>query len=77
MLLLHCSSGSNPITTGLKVLVLDREGLAEVNSPLPEVPDLRVSTVTPASVQLFRDVGAWEDIEPRSAPFQSMQVDYG
>lgn len=54
---------------------MDREGPTEVTSPLPEVPDLRVSTVTPASVQLFQDIGAWEDVAPpRSAAFQHMQV---
>ncbi len=56
------------------MLVLDREGPTEVTSPLSNVPDLRVSTVTPASVQLLQSVGAWEDIAPpRSAAFQHMQ----
>ncbi|EIE24634.1 flavin-dependent monooxygenase [Coccomyxa subellipsoidea C-169] len=54
---------------------MDREGPTEVTSALQEVPDLRVSTITPASVQLFQDVGAWDDIAPpRSAAFQQMQV---
>ncbi len=72
---LACRPGSNPNTSGLKVLVMDREGPTEVTSALQEVPDLRVSTITPASVQLFQDVGAWDDIAPpRSAAFQHMQV---
>ncbi len=55
--------------------MLDREGPTEVTSPFSSVPDLRVSTVTPASVQLLQSVGAWDDVAPpRSAAFQHMQV---
>jgi ubiquinone biosynthesis monooxygenase Coq6 len=60
---------------GLKVLLLDRQAPPEVTTSLTEVPELRVSTVTPASVQLFKDIGAWEHIAPpRSAAFKKMQV---
>ena len=62
------------MTADLRVVVLDRGAPPDINAPLPSVPELRVSTITPASIQLFRDVGAWEDIEPRSAPFAHMQV---
>ncbi|CAL8467656.1 g7194 [Coccomyxa elongata] len=72
---LACALGSNSATSSLRVLVLDREGPTEVTSPSSNVPDLRVSTVTPASVQLLQSVGAWEHIAPpRSAAFQHMQV---
>lgn len=68
-------AGSNKATSSLRVLLLDRQSPPEVTTPLPVVPDLRVSTVTSASVQLFKDVGAWEDIAPpRSAAFHHMQV---
>ena len=70
---LRCT-GSHPMTSDLRVVVLDRGAPPDISAPLPAVPELRVSTITPASIQLFRDVGAWEDIEPRSAPFAHMQV---
>ena len=57
------------------MLVLDRAPLPEVSTPLGEAPELRVSTLTPASVRLFSEAGAWDDMAPpRSAPFQHMQV---
>lgn len=69
------AAGKNPLTEGLRVLVLDRAPLPEVISPLAEAPELRVSTLTPASVRLLRESGAWDDIAPpRSATFKHMQV---
>ena len=57
------------------MLVVDRASLPEVSAPLGEAPELRVSTLTPASVRLFSEAGAWDDMAPpRSAPFQHMQV---
>jgi len=72
---LGTAAGKNPFTEDLKVLLLDRAPLPEVSTPLGEAPELRVSTLTPASVRLFRESGAWDDMAPpRSAPFQHMQV---
>lgn len=57
------------------MLVLDRAPLPEASAPLGVTPELRVSTLTPASVRLFCEAGAWDDMAPpRSAPFQHMQV---
>ena len=42
--------------------------------PLPSTPAARVSTLTPASIQLLTSVGAWDYVAARSAPFTSMQV---
>ena len=57
------------------MLVLDRAPMPEVSAPLGQAPELRVSTLTPASVRLFSEAGAWDDMAPpRSAPFQHMQV---
>ena len=57
------------------MLILDRAPLPEVTASLDQAPDLRVSTLTPSSVRLFTESGAWGDMAPpRSAPFQHMQV---
>lgn len=41
---------------------------------LPPAADLRVSTLTPASVVLLRSVGAWRTLAPAAAPFCDMQA---
>ena len=47
----------------------------ETPQQLPAVPASRVSTVTPASMRLLQDVGAWTGVQqPRSASFAHMQV---
>ena len=57
------------------MLILDRAPLPEVTASLGQAPDLRVSTLTPSSVRLFTESGAWGDMAPPcSAPFQHMQV---
>lgn len=37
-------------------------------------PELRVSTVTPASIRALQRAGAWEAVESFSAPVTTMQV---
>ncbi|GMH45175.1 hypothetical protein BSKO_13132 [Bryopsis sp. KO-2023] len=72
--------GSNPMTSGLRIAVLDQKVPADkLASPLADVPELRVSTLTPASINLVKNSGAWEAIKPpSSASFSDMQVwDYG
>eukprot|EP00210_Caulerpa_lentillifera_P000849 g822.t1 len=46
---------------------------------MDEVPEMRVSTLTPSSVELIRRCGAWDDLAPpNSAAVEQMQVwDYG
>ena len=47
----------------------------ETPQQLPAVPAPRVSTITPASMRLLQDVGAWTGVQqPRSASFAHMQV---
>lgn len=42
---------------------------------LPAVPELRVSTLTPATIDLMHKVNAWRDVHPpNSEAFHSMQV---
>ena len=46
-----------------------------ISQPSLQAPANRVSTLTPASIQLLTNLGAWPDIAPpRSAPFSRMQV---
>jgi hypothetical protein len=40
----------------------------------PPHPDLRVSTITPASIQALAAAGAWPEVAPNSAEFLDMQV---
>jgi hypothetical protein len=41
---------------------------------LPTYPDLRVSTLTPASIQLLQRVGAWDELLDIAPTFARMQV---
>ena len=48
---------------------------ASIQHPQLSPPANRVSTLTPASIQLLTHIGAWPDIAPpHSAPFSRMQV---
>lgn len=42
--------------------------------PHPAMPDLRVSTITPASIATLQQAGAWQHIQPHAASFETMQV---
>lgn len=67
--------GANPLTAALRVLLLDRAAPPEALGPLPPVPGLRVSTLTPASGLLLERAGAWRDVAPpHSAAFDTMQA---
>ena len=58
--------------------LLDRQPPpAPLPAHLPEVPDIRVSTVTPSSAALLRAVGAWRPLAAASAPFSNMQASDG
>jgi ubiquinone biosynthesis monooxygenase Coq6 len=68
-------AGSNPLTRGLRVAVLDREFPPPEPFCPPPIPGLRVSTLTPASAQLLAGAGAWQHLAPpRVAPFHDMEV---
>ncbi|KAK2966804.1 hypothetical protein RJ640_007652 [Escallonia rubra] len=74
---LACSIASMPLTKHLTVAIIDSNpALASgpcINKDDP--PDPRVSTVTPATISLFKGIGAWEYIEQhRHAYFDKMQV---
>ena len=45
------------------------------NSALKDTPEMRVSTITPQTIDLLQRAVDWQDVAPpRSAPFASMQV---
>ena len=57
------------------MLVVDRVPLPHLSAPGIDPPELRVSTLTPASVRQIKESGAWDDMAPpRSAAFRHMQV---
>ena len=75
---LACTIRSNPLTAHLSVALADRAAppdSAWLDDP-PPTPEPRVSALTPASVALLRDVGAWDRIEQtgRACAFRGMQV---
>lgn len=78
----------NPATRHLRVALADASPSPDPSEPLPAVPGLRVSTLTPASIAALRRAGAWRDgrqnenlddsdfldLATVSEPFHSMQV---
>lgn len=72
-----CSLASLPLTKALRVAIIDSNPTLGVRKSLPtdDVPDVRVSAITPSTVSFFKDVGAWEYVQAcRHAPFVIMQV---
>lgn len=76
-----CSCSCNMIHTSYKCITLMLHPLhAHLQTPplelrFPKYPDLRVSTITPSSIKILQDAGAWGEIEPPySAAFTDMQV---
>lgn len=74
---LACSLASMPLTKQLTVAIIDsnpalgRKDCFKKDDP----PDPRVSTVTPATISFFKDVGAWQYVQQhRHAYFDKMQV---
>ncbi len=59
--------------SGMRIALLETYAPAEFDPNSP--PDLRVSALSPASINLLTETGAWDKIlAMRSAPFQRMQV---
>jgi hypothetical protein len=48
--------------------------LGEVPWHPPSTPELRVSTVTPASIECLHRAGAWVEVSQHSATFSTMQA---
>nr|AKF43255.1 FAD/NAD(P)-binding oxidoreductase family protein [Monsonia marlothii] len=74
---LACSLATIPLTKQLNVAIIDShpalQGKLFIKKEDP--PDPRVSTVTPATISLFKDVGAWKHVlQHQHAFFDKMQV---
>ncbi|CAL9754047.1 unnamed protein product [Musa acuminata subsp. burmannicoides] len=76
-LALASALSSIPLTKHLKVAIVDPNPALSLRNyyDKSEMPDSRVSTITPATISLFKDVGAWEHVQQqRHAFFDQMQV---
>ncbi|XP_019189904.1 PREDICTED: ubiquinone biosynthesis monooxygenase COQ6, mitochondrial-like [Ipomoea nil] len=74
---LACSLASTPLTRQLNVAIIDSNPALQNSDLLKKEgpPDPRVSTVTPATISFYRDVGAWQHVQQhRHAFFDKMQV---
>ncbi|KAI3960034.1 hypothetical protein MKW98_016758 [Papaver atlanticum] len=74
---LACALSSNPLTKHLNVAIIDSNpALGRMDGiKKSELPDPRVSAITPATISFFKDVGAWQYVqENRHAIFDKMQV---
>lgn len=74
---LACSLASMPLTKHLSVAIIDSNpALGKSNFIKKEdPPDPRVSTVTPATISFFKEIGAWQYVQQhRHAYFDKMQV---
>jgi ubiquinone biosynthesis monooxygenase Coq6 len=57
----------------MRVALIDQQ-TPPMSLELPQHPDLRVSTITPANMQLLQQAGAWQELAPMAPTFQHMQV---
>ncbi|XP_016503325.2 uncharacterized protein LOC107821407 [Nicotiana tabacum] len=74
---LACSLATMPLTKQLNVAIIDSNPALVNNFHIKkeDPPDARVSTVTPATISFFRDMGAWKFVQHhRHAYFDKMQV---
>lgn len=74
---LACSLASKPLTKKMSVAIVDSNPSLGISGSInkDDHPDPRVSTVTPATISFFKDIGAWEYVQQhRHAYFEKMQV---
>ena len=58
----------------LKIVLLDQKPplfLEACNTP---VPDFRVYALSPKTIRILKDLDAWQYVEPRSQPYNKMQI---
>ncbi|OJD19641.1 ubiquinone biosynthesis monooxygenase COQ6 [Emergomyces pasteurianus Ep9510] len=68
---------SSPITSNLRVALIESQNLSNVRSWNLEPTQFsnRVSSLTPSSVSFLKDIGVWEHVDSeRVQPYQEMQV---
>lgn len=74
---LGCALASMSLTKHLNIAIIDSNPALgqKVSFQKNEIPDPRVSAVTPATISFFKEIGAWEYVkEQRHAIFDKMQV---
>ncbi|KAJ9541582.1 hypothetical protein OSB04_028088 [Centaurea solstitialis] len=74
---LASSLASMPLTKQLSIAIIDSNPALTNGASIKkdDPPDPRVSTVTPATISLFKGIGAWQYVEQhRHAYFDRMQV---
>ncbi|KDP20324.1 hypothetical protein JCGZ_06410 [Jatropha curcas] len=74
---LACSLATTPLTKHLNVAIIDSNPAlgSKLIIKKEDPPDPRVSTVTPATISIFKDIGAWQYVQQhRHAYFDKMQV---
>ncbi|KAL6893734.1 hypothetical protein ACP4OV_007832 [Aristida adscensionis] len=72
-----CALSNMPLTKHLRVAIIDSNPALKSRHYLTKsgIPDSRVSTVTPATISFFKEIGAWEHVQQqRHAFFGKMQV---
>ncbi|XP_052148129.1 uncharacterized protein LOC127766978 isoform X1 [Oryza glaberrima] len=72
-----CALSNMPLTKHLRVGIIDSNPALKSRNYLKKdgVPDSRVSTITPATISFFRDIGAWDHVQQqRHTFFGKMQV---
>jgi hypothetical protein len=85
------NAGTDTLTQNLTVAVVDKQkldqpqvegcsGATAADSDPPddrkEIPEARVSTLTPSSIRYLDASGAWQHMRKHATEFQSMQVRY-
>ncbi|XP_020097824.1 ubiquinone biosynthesis monooxygenase COQ6, mitochondrial [Ananas comosus] len=76
-LALACALSSKQLTKQLSVAIIDNNPALRSRNYLKKdnIPDSRVSTVTPGTISFFKEIGAWEHVQQqRHAFFDKMQV---
>uniref|UniRef100_A0A383VHV3 Ubiquinone biosynthesis monooxygenase COQ6, mitochondrial n=1 Tax=Tetradesmus obliquus TaxID=3088 RepID=A0A383VHV3_TETOB len=64
---------SNAFTADMRIAIIDQQP-PPMELTVSQYPDMRVSTITPANMQLLQQTGAWQELAQLAPTFQHMQV---
>ncbi|WIA15530.1 hypothetical protein OEZ85_002164 [Tetradesmus obliquus] len=64
---------SNAFTADMRIAIIDHQP-PPMELTVSQYPDVRVSTITPANMQLLQQTGAWQELAQLAPTFQHMQV---